>query len=104
MCLGGGKVTGSKEQRFDRFSLACDMVFPYGVRESQACKDKEGTKATLGDMVGSSDGGHQPLCTHALVRKGSGAVEKESASPAVVQSMPCVLLGTLLQSKGSTHL
>ena len=53
MCLGGGKVTGSKEQHFDRFSHACDMVFPYGVRESQACKDKEGTTATLGDMVGS---------------------------------------------------
>lgn len=54
MCLGGDKrPQGQRNNCFDGFSLACDMVFPYGVRESQVCIDQEGTRGGLGDVVGS---------------------------------------------------
>lgn len=45
-----------------------------------------------------------PPCIHPLEGEVSDAAEKESASPAVVQSMPCVFLGILVQSKGDIHL
>ena len=54
--FGWGQDKRSQAQRnncFGGFSFACDMVFPYGVRESQACMDKEGTRDGLGDVVGS---------------------------------------------------
>lgn len=73
-----GKVRGPKEQRFHR-SLLPVTWHSYGVKGVSSLQGLRGTKARVRWYGGIPlMGATQPLCTHALGRKVSDAVRKES--------------------------
>ena len=99
------EVSGSKEQLFwwIFFCLWHGIsLWGKGVSSLHGQRGYKGWARWCGGipLVGAT----WPPCIRPLEREVSDAAEKERASPAVVQSVPCVFLGTLVQSKGDIHL